>query len=239
MRILPGIAALCLAWAAEAGTVSGSAAYRERIALPPDAVLQVELRDISRQDVAAPLLSARRYAMTPVPMEFSLEYDDALIDPAMRYAVSARILQDERLLFVTDTVVPVLTGEAGHTVDLLLVRVSDAASALVGRDWALREIEGIAVEGPGAPSIAFEHGGRFSGQGGCNRFQGQAEIGATNMRFPDNIGMTMMACSQEAEALDRRYLAALAKVVAYAVEGDALTLAGVDGRVVLRFVTAR
>jgi len=48
--------------------------------------------------------------------------------------------------------------------------------------------------------------------------------------------MTMMACSQEAEALDRRFLEALAKVVAFAVEGDALTLAGVEGRVVLRFV---
>lgn len=236
MRAFLGIAALCVAGAVEAGTVSGSAGYRERIALPPGAVLQVELRDISRQDVAAPLLSARRYAMTGVPMDFALDYDDALIDPAMRYAVSARILQDERLLFVTDTVVPVLTGEAGNTADLMLVRVAGEVSALEGRNWALREIEGTPVEGPGMPGIAFDAGGRFSGRGGCNRFQGEAEIGAGWINFPDNIGMTMMACSQEAEALDRRFLEALEKVVAFAVEGDALTLAGVEGRVVLRFV---
>ncbi|MCE8545428.1 YbaY family lipoprotein [Ruegeria pomeroyi] len=236
MRSALGIAALCAAGAVEAGTVSGSAGYRERIALPPGAVLQVELRDISRQDVAAPLLSARRYAMTGVPMAFALEYDDALIDPAMRYAVSARILQNERLLFVTDTVVPVLTGEAGDRVDLMLVRVAEDSPGLVSRTWSLREIGGAPFEGPGTPGIAFEASGRFFGRGGCNSFQGEAEIEAGRIRFPDNIGMTMMACSQEAEALDRRFLEALTQVTGYVLEGDALSLNDAAGNSVLGFV---
>lgn len=236
MRAALGMAALCAAGVVDAGSVTGSAGYRERIALPAGAVLQVELRDISRQDVAAPVLSARRYAMTGVPMSFALDYDDALIDPAMRYAVSARIVQDERLLFVTDTEVPVLTGEAGDRVDLMLVRVAGDAPGLVGRNWALREIAGAPVDGPGAPGIAFEASGRFFGRGGCNSFQGEAEIGAGRISFPDNIGMTMMACSQEAEALDRRFLEALAQVAGYVLEGDRLSLNDTAGNSVLGFV---
>ena len=38
---------------AKQAAVTGSVAYRELIALPPDAVLEVRLSDVSRQDVAA------------------------------------------------------------------------------------------------------------------------------------------------------------------------------------------
>jgi putative lipoprotein len=37
--------------------VTGSVSYRERIALPPDAVVKVQLSDVSRQDAPAPLIA--------------------------------------------------------------------------------------------------------------------------------------------------------------------------------------
>jgi putative lipoprotein len=38
---------------ASAATLQGSAAYRERIALPPDAVFEAVLQDVSRADALA------------------------------------------------------------------------------------------------------------------------------------------------------------------------------------------
>ncbi|MBO6774757.1 MAG: YbaY family lipoprotein [Marinibacterium sp.] len=43
---------------AETRQVTGSVTYRERIALPPGAVLKVSLLDVSQQDVAATVISS-------------------------------------------------------------------------------------------------------------------------------------------------------------------------------------
>jgi putative lipoprotein len=53
-------------------TLEGSATYRQRIALHPDAVLEVDLRDVSRADAPAPLLSAvsvRPGKQVPIPFK--------------------------------------------------------------------------------------------------------------------------------------------------------------------------
>jgi putative lipoprotein len=51
---------VALVWATHtpvwAGTVEGAATYRERIALPPDAVFEAVLEDVSRADAPAKVL---------------------------------------------------------------------------------------------------------------------------------------------------------------------------------------
>ncbi len=111
--------------AAEASAaVTGTVTYRERMLLPPDAVIQVSLVDVSLMDVPAKLIS--RQEIRPehaVPVAFSLPYDPAAIDERMTYAVQARISSGGKLLFITDTSYQVLTrGQPGH-VDLVLKRV--------------------------------------------------------------------------------------------------------------------
>jgi putative lipoprotein len=55
--------------------VTGSVSYRERIALPPDAVIQVSLLDVSLMDVAAKLISEQTIKPRhSVPVPFALEY---------------------------------------------------------------------------------------------------------------------------------------------------------------------
>ena len=46
--------------ASAGGTVSGTATYRERMALPPDAVLEVKLQDVSLADAPAVELGSAR-----------------------------------------------------------------------------------------------------------------------------------------------------------------------------------
>jgi uncharacterized lipoprotein YbaY len=151
---------------ARAGTVTGTAAYRERIALPPDAVLEVTLEDVSRADAPAEVIArARVEPRGQVPIPFSIEYDAARIDPGRRYSVRARVVVGEKLLFTSTTVNPVLTGGAGSEVAIQLQGVAVASAAprtaapshperlgfLVG-DWA---IEGRAAASPHGPAGAF------------------------------------------------------------------------------------
>jgi len=101
--------------------VTGTVTFRQRIALTPEAIVQVELRDVSRMDVEAPLLAKhviRRPGQAPVP--FVLDYDPGSIVPGHTYAVSARIADRGQLLFVTDTRVPVLTNGAPASAEIVV-----------------------------------------------------------------------------------------------------------------------
>lgn len=92
--------------AEQAVTVTGSIAYRERIALPPTAKIAVELRDVSLADAPAPLLASDSFvaAGRQVPLPFTLRVARAQLDARHHYAVSARITDaDGRLMFITDT----------------------------------------------------------------------------------------------------------------------------------------
>ena len=106
--------------------VSGTVAYRERIALDPSAEVVVQLLDVSRMDAPSVTLAEQRIKANgkQVPFAYELTVDAARIDPRMRYAVSARILRGEQLLFINDTQYPVLTQGSGTTANLVLVRVT-------------------------------------------------------------------------------------------------------------------
>ena len=87
-------------------TVTGSITYRERIALPPTAQVEITLADVSLAD--APSTTIAQQAFTAdgrqVPFAFSLTVDQRRLDPRHSYAVSARISDASgRLMFITDT----------------------------------------------------------------------------------------------------------------------------------------
>jgi len=104
-------------------TLSGTALYRERIALPRDAVLTVRISDVSRMDVAAPVIAETQIPTEgkQVPLAFALDYNGASIDPRRRYAVSARITDGTgNVLWITDTHTPL--PAPGQPVALHLVQ---------------------------------------------------------------------------------------------------------------------
>jgi putative lipoprotein len=92
--------------------------------MPPGYVLRVELRDISRQDVASEEIAA--VEMRPrhqPPVRYSLAYDPARIDPSHMYAVSARILVGGRLAFISTRINPVITQGRPNVADIVLESV--------------------------------------------------------------------------------------------------------------------
>ena len=107
--LLPLIVAGCGAYHGtppSRAAVTGSVTYRERSALPPDAVVRVELSDVSRQDAAATPV-AQVWLLTPagrqVPLPFELRYDSKAIDSTHGYAVRATIESGGRPIFTTTT----------------------------------------------------------------------------------------------------------------------------------------
>lgn len=108
------------AWA---GTLEGTATFRERIALPPDAVFEVELQDVSRADTPAVVLG--RSKLDPAgqpPFHFEIVYDDDALRSGHRYTARASVKQQGRLLFTTDQIYPVLEGR-NAPLSMLLVFV--------------------------------------------------------------------------------------------------------------------
>lgn len=220
-----------------AGSVTGTATYRERIAVPEGATLYVELQDISLADAPAVTLAAQRYALTGVPTEFELSFDDALIRDGMTYAVSGSIYQGDQLLFTTDTVHPVLTHGAGDQTDLVLVQVSGQGTAtLEDTNWTAIGINGAVINAERPPQLSFMQGGAFNGFGGCNRFMGQADLSGDSLGFPDNMAATLMACPPGMEEVEDQFFAALQGVTTYAVAGDSLVLLDGSGEPVLKFI---
>ena len=116
--------ALLLQAPALAGSLTGTATYRERIALPRDAVFEAVLIDAALAD--APARELGRVRLQPAgqpPFRFSIPYRDSDVTPGGRYTVRATVRQGDRLLFTTDTFTPVLTGGPSQPLDLVMVPV--------------------------------------------------------------------------------------------------------------------
>jgi putative lipoprotein len=114
----------CTSTQNEMGQIQGSVAYRERIAVPLGAKLDIQLVDISIADAPAKVIAHKQINMaTQVPIPFVLDYPKREIKEGMTYSVSARITDAGKLLFISDRVTPVLTRGQGSQAHLILVKV--------------------------------------------------------------------------------------------------------------------
>jgi len=117
--------------AVPASAVSGTVAYRERIAMPENAVLTMQLQDVSVSDgpdgagEQATVIAEQKFTFAghQVPLPFELHYDAAKIDPKHTYALSARITVADQLMFMNTTAYRVITQGNPVKADILLQMV--------------------------------------------------------------------------------------------------------------------
>ena len=230
------------------GLVSGTLLYRERVALTPEAVVDVSLVDVSLADAPAEVI-AEETIRDPgqVPIPFELEYDPARIDPKHTYAVQARITDRGRVLFRTTTAHLVLTQ--GHPDSLQVMLQSESRDAMEpsrpgvgGTDgivgsWALDSFgEGEAAEPPSdpAPTLVLDESGRASGSTGCNRLTGSYTVAQPASLSFSPLASTRMACLDPSiAAQETRYLEALGKAAGFSVSEGRLRLTDAQGNVLL------
>lgn len=117
----PGAAAT---QAIQGPNVSGNVWIRQKVALPPDAVLTVTLSDASLADAPSKVLAQKvtRTEGKQAPFSFVLPYNPADIQPNARILLSAAVTINDKLVFITDTVQEVI-NHGGTKSDLTLVPV--------------------------------------------------------------------------------------------------------------------
>lgn len=211
----------------------GTVAYRERMALPPGAIVEVKLLDVSLADAPSRTIAETRVSGRRIPAPWTLRYDSRRIEPRRSYALQARILDGDQLLFITTERHSVFTGGPDNT-DIWVQRASGddrppaAAPSPIG-SWRLTSLGGKDVPGSIATTLELAAGGKVSGRGGCNGFGGNATLKGRAIRFSRMVS-TMMACAPDAMAQERGFLDGLAKVRRWDIHRGSGLLALLDGR---------
>ena len=111
--------------------VSGTVWIRQKVALPPNAVLTVTVSDASMADAPSKVIAQKavRTEGKQAPFSFVLPFNPADIQPNARLLLSAAITIDDKMVFVTDTVKPII-NQGGTKADLTLVPVQQTAIPL-------------------------------------------------------------------------------------------------------------
>lgn len=99
------------------GQIMGTVTYREKIALPPNAVVEVRLEEVSRADASATVLGEQKIETKgqQAPIRFEIQYDPSQVDERLLYAVRARITVDGQLWFISTPAPLVLTRNDPRT----------------------------------------------------------------------------------------------------------------------------
>lgn len=214
----------------EKASVSGTVRYLQRRALPPDAVIHVQLQDVSLQGAKAKVLGEVKIPSKgkQVPFPFRISYSRSEIDPQHTYSVRATIMQGEKLLFSSTTANPVITRGAPNEVAVLVQPVPAAPSTSVlrldGTDWRLKSLGGSAPPVNSKAALLFDAKGmRVSGSSGCNRLMGSYKLDGDSLHF-EPAALTRMACPEPVMKLEHAFLEALRATTRYRIEGRNLHL---------------
>lgn len=103
-------------------SVTGEIAFRDRVSMPADAEVRIELREFIRHD--APLVMLANTTISDIrriPIPFEIEYDPLDIDPRRTYMVHASIISNDRTLYTTTDQFPVITAQHGNEVAVAVV----------------------------------------------------------------------------------------------------------------------
>ncbi len=215
--------------------------YRERIALPPNAVLSVQLADVSLADAPAAIIGERKVAPAgQVPIKFEISFDPQVIRPEHdlcaagahhrrrqadvhhRYAPSGR--PAERCAADDHAE----DGGAGATSRPALV---------LGQSWLVEYIDGIGVIAEPQATFRVSEAGKAGGSGPCNVYFATAKVDGSTIAISE-IGSTFKACAPEVMAEEKALFEALAKAASYHVDAGKLTITDKDGKDILRFNAA-
>ena len=230
-----------------AQSIQGTATYRERIALPQDAVFDAVLEDVSRADAPAVTIATTRIASPGnPPIAFAIAYDATKISEERRYVIRASVLVGGKLMFTTDTATPVITRGAPVNVSLMMRMVAAITTSRPAAPGG-RSLEGTywrAIELAGKPTpaqdpkreahLVFQPGGRIAGSDGCNRITGGYQRQDEALTFGQIAG-TRMACADTAE-IEAAFQAVLKNTARFRIAGDRLELLDAPGTRVAAFV---
>ena len=229
------LASVLLPVFAAAGQVTGSVMHRERMALPPTAVVTVRLEEVGRIDAPARTISEVSFVTggAQSPFSYSLPFTDASVQ-AGSFTVRAQIWIGGKLRFASTDAYPVIRN--GDMKADILVRAVPAAASLQGTKWILTEVAGKAAIGNQAFFRMDGSKGTSGGNTGINVFNATYTLSGTELDITTGV-QTMIAGSPEMMEQERGFLSALQEATTFRVSGNRLELIG-NGVVLAKFRAA-
>lgn len=225
--------------ASVADSITGTAIYRERMALPLDAIFEASIEEVSRADAPANVIATTTVKSPRTPIDFVLTYDGKAIRPDGRYVVRGRITVNGQVWFASDSDTPLPTGDGARHVQLLLRRAAGEVGgvSLETTHWNLRTLHGVAVT-PAEPTQEAwltldpaDH--RASGFAGCNQLTGDYTLEADRLTFR-RMATTLRMCLHGMDQ-EEAFLKALPAVARWRVSGTQLALLDKDGVAIATF----
>lgn len=250
IRAVFGLVAFCAAATspalAETLTLSGEVTYRERIALPPDAILHVHLVDTAAAaDTPARIEAAAAIAAGgQVPLTFTLHFDDRAIEAGHDYALVAEISAGGAVWFrnaepyavnplLPEIPIVIVTNFTGSLIREPATPVEPevpATPAILDVIWQAESIGGNPLVANAETTLSIASDMRAGGRGGCNSYFAQAKIEGESLRF-SAVAATRMACAApEVNEQEASFFAALAATRFWRVRDGKLVLLDSTGR---------
>lgn len=200
--VLAGSAFALTACADALKPLSGTVTYRERMALPPGAVLVVRLEDVSLADAPAKILAESTQSIQGAP-PLSYILHVPVLESSRRYNLHAEIRVGEQLLFTTED------AHSPSEPDIVVTRVAAPANDFPYGSWAVHALNGEVIpEAVRAPTLTLARDGHVFGSGGCNRLMGQADLAGNRLKFQP-FAMTRMACIGSGMKTENAFVKAL------------------------------
>lgn len=252
MRILFAIAAFLITVTAavssamaETRTLTGEVTYRERIALPPDATLRIQLVELGAP--GGPALIEAEAAIAAggqVPLTFTLNFDDRGIRDGHAYALVAEIAAGDAVWFrnaepyavdplLNATPIVIVTNFTGTLTEQPANTVepeTPPAPEILDITWQAESIGGSPVVENAQTTLSIAGDMRAGGRGGCNSYFAQAELAGESLRF-SAVAATRRACTAaEVTVQEERFFAALAATRFWRLRDGKLVLLDSGGR---------
>ena len=223
-------------------TITGTLSYRERIALPPGAQVEIVVSDITlgrnQELILSRTMNTIGQASPPIP--FSIDVSKLNLSDGPLYGLRAFIREsDGTIMFRTSD--PFLLNLRSDTVnigDITVSMTSPGDPGLAGipglkdDEWRVTQIGGDVVPQDTAPTMTFAANGRFYGSTSCNRFNSSYSLDGNSLEV-GNVAATKRACEAGLMQQERRFLDAISMIENASLEdGGFLVLSGNGQRLV-------
>ena len=148
---------------ATAASVSGMVWYLEGIPLPPDAVANVILVDVTSLDAPRAIAAQTITHVPQLPFPFTVNYDSSIINPEHTYSVQACIRFGDQLRFASAKSYPVITRGPNESVEVIVVPVESLQAGTT-------DFGSASIPGSGTTGSALQKGIHVTLTGECGIF---------------------------------------------------------------------
>ncbi len=181
-------------------TIKGSITYHQRVALPPESIIQLEIKESSKKKIIEKSKIPLQGKQVPIP--FSIMISRGLLKSGKKYQLESTIYVQRKPAWKTD---PILINSQSFTQDVgtlvanpvIQKMTANAISSkeILGVTWRLEDLSHQGIIDDTSVTLKFDHKGSLSGRSGCNSYSGEYKLEKNSLSILPNLRSTLMACA--------------------------------------------